>query len=180
MAKDYTDAGKVIIFFDIDGVLGDFDAHAERHGKRAANGKVDYNALDEGWWASMPVCAHAQDVVKAARERALVRFLTAPVADHACFSGKARWVREQFQPEKGRFGLMDLMICPAKDKALLAGPRRILIDDNADNVAAWNGAGGVGILHEGDFSKTWPALAQALARFDGPVLRPRPPGPVFG
>ena len=177
MAKKSTDINSVIIFFDIDGVLGDFDSHAVASNRMKADGKsVDYEALDEDWWAAMPVFSGARELVRAARREAEVRFLTGPIPSPSCYGGKARWVQQAFQPERGRFGLMDLVICPAKDKGMLAGPRRILVDDRAENVAAWRAAGGIGIHHTGDFAATAAALAAHVAALK-PVAAPRGPTP---
>lgn len=173
MSKPATNALDTIVFFDIDGVLGDFDSHARKQGKILPNGKVDYDALDQNWWKTMPVYDNARDLVSMARSMATqVRFLTGPTASTACYGGKAEWVRHTFQPEKGKFGLMDLLIVPAKDKGMLAGPRRILIDDRIENVEAWQQAGGIGIHHTGDHMATARRLAAAIAG-----LQPRPPGP---
>ena len=163
MAKAKTDTTGTIIYFDIDGVLGDFDGHARARNKMKADGRVNYESLDEEWWASMPAYPEAAKAVAEARTLApTVRFLTGPVPSPSCYSGKAKWLLN-FEPElKGRFNtLANLIICPAADKALLAGPKRILVDDNADNVAAWNAAGGYGIHHNGDWGRTMAILRAA-------------------
>ena len=176
MAKAKTDTTGITIYFDIDGVLGDFDSHAAVRGKLKPDGRVNYDALDEEWWASMPVYPRAADAVIEARKMApIVRFLTGPVPSPSCYSGKAKWVLN-FEPElKGRFNaLANLIICPAADKALLAGPKRILIDDNADNVAAWNAAGGIGIHHTGDWGRTMASLRAAVGSMQQQPCRPGP------
>jgi hypothetical protein len=174
MAKKNTDPNSIIIFFDIDGVLGDFDSHARARGKMKPDGKVDYEALEQEWWASMPVYDGARALVQAARKLGAVRFLTGPIPSPTCYGGKAEWVKN-FQPEKGRFGLMDLIICPASDKGLMAGPRRILIDDRIENVEGWRAAGGIGIHHTGDFTQTFAKVAQAVRG-----LKPSMHGPSLG
>lgn len=176
MAKAKTDTNGIIIYFDIDGVLGDFDSHAQARGKIKPDGRVNYDALDEEWWTSMPACDGAADALIAARKLApTVRFLTGPVPSPSCYSGKAKWVMK-FEPElKGRFNaLANLIICPAADKALLAGPQRVLIDDNADNIAAWNAAGGVGIHHTGDWGRTMASLRAAVGSMQQPGCHPGP------
>lgn len=174
MTKAATNANEIIVFFDIDGVLGDFDSHARAQGKMKPDGKVDYDALDQGWWKTMPVYDGARALVDGMRKVAQVRFLTGPTASAACYGGKAEWVRHTFQPEKGKFGLMDLLICPAKDKGLLAGSRRILVDDRIENVEAWQAAGGIGVHHTGDFARTAQVLAAHIARLQPRAPQPRP------
>lgn len=175
MARPKTDTTGIIIYFDIDGVLGDFDGHAAARGKLKPGGRVDYDALDEGWWTSMPAYPDAAAAVAEARRMGMVRFLTGPIPSPSCYSGKAQWLLN-FEPElKGRFNILaNLIICPAADKALLAGPKRILIDDNADNIAAWNAAGGIGIHHDGNMAKTMASLRAAAGSLRRPGCRPGP------
>lgn len=176
MAKKKTDTTGIIIYFDIDGVLGNFDGHAAERGKLKPDGRVNYEALDEEWWANMPSYPEAGAAVVEARKLApTVRFLTGPIPSPSCYSGKAKWLMG-FEPElKGRFNVLaNLIICPAADKALLAGPMRILIDDNADNIAAWNAAGGVGIHHNGDMQKTMVKLRAVVGSLRWPPCHPGP------
>jgi hypothetical protein len=176
MAKAKTDTTDIIIYFDIDGVLGDFDGHATARGKRKADGRVDYESIDEAWWASMPAYPEAANAVAEARKMAtVVRFLTGPIPSPSCYSGKAKWLLNFEQELKGRFNILaNLIICPAADKALLAGPKRILIDDNADNIAAWNAAGGIGIHHTGDWARTMASLRAATGSLRQPGCHPGP------
>lgn len=149
------------VFFDLDGVLADFDGHLDAHGYRAADGNAQWDKLDVSWWASMPACVGAKDFFTKVSARAQTRFLTAPTKSVDCFAGKAQWVTT-FLPEMGPMALMRLIIAPSFDKAFIAGPNRILIDDRQKNIDEWVAAGGIGILHSGDFAKTWEKLAPHL------------------
>lgn len=155
---------KTIIFLDIDGVIGDFDAHAVNENKYKDNGKLDHDALDFKWWSTMPVVEGANDFYDTLTNIAEVKFLTGPMVSVDCFGGKAAWISQKFLPQKGKWALTDLIICHSKRKGLLAGPTRILIDDTKANVDAWRQAGGIGIYHEGDFSKTLMLLQKELKK----------------
>lgn len=176
--KSASDINAIVVFFDIDGVLGDFDNHAKAQGKEHPDGRKNYDAMDEQWWATMPVTDGAREMVKAVRTLAdEVRFLTGPVPHTSCYGGKAKWVESFFSAEMNRFkSLPHLIICPAKDKAFLAGPKRILVDDSAENVENWRAAGGIAIHHTGDATDTLNALKNILLRLK-PAPAPAPSGP---
>lgn len=162
MKKQPSIKNDIFVFFDIDGVLADFDSHQKACGKLTPEGKTDYAALDYDWWVSMPAFPGAKAFYDEVKSLVWTKFLTGPVPGADCFGGKAAWV-EGFLPERGRWATLDLIICPKKDKAFLAGPKRILVDDNADNVKAWVAAGGMGVHHTGDFEKTLTEVKQAIA-----------------
>jgi hypothetical protein len=140
-------------FIDLDGVLADFDLHATNEGKYTADGKVKWDELDYQWWITMPPCEGAKEFLDIAKKLSIVKFLTAPVPYTASFTGKADWI-QAFIPERGRFALLDLIICRGKDKNFLAKPNHILIDDREKNIQEWVAAGGIGIHHKGDFVQT--------------------------
>jgi hypothetical protein len=172
------DNNQPMIFFDLDGVLADFKRWVKEKDKINPDGKIAWEKLDEKWWATMPPCDGAKDAYDAAKKLGIVKFLTSPARYPACFSGKADWV-ENFTGIK-KFPLRDLILCFARDKQLLANPNRILIDDSEDNINQWIAAGGIGILHNGDFKETMKSLELALAKLKAaaptatPVV-PKPP-----
>lgn len=170
LVSAYPDAN---IFLDIDGVVADFDAHATAHGKYDDKGQPKWDTLDLAWWKSMPAFNGARAFYDALAKQAPVKFLTAPVPSTDCFTGKAEWV-QGFLPERGKFALLDLIICHSKAKQFLAAPRNILIDDRQKNIDEWQAAGGIGILHDGDFAKTLQKLDAALKGACAPQT-PRPP-----
>lgn len=168
------DGQKILIFLDLDGVIADFDMHADVHNKRLPDGKLDRESLDYEWWSSIPVFKGAHDFYDALRKIAHVKFLTGPMINPASHGGKAEWIRK-FHPERGKWLLSDLIICPAKDKHLMAGPGRILIDDTKRNIDDWEAAGGIGIHHTGDFNQTLATLKKRLQSVKAP--QPKPPRP---
>lgn len=165
----------LVIFLDLDGVMADFDLHLKTEGKREENGKTKWDALDEAWWTTMPPVSGARDFYDTVKSLATVKFLTAPVLSEECFSGKAIWI-QRFLPEKGKNALLDLIICPSKDKHFLAKSNHILVDDRQNNVDDWNKAGGIGILFDGDFSAVLKQIETVMKR-EGhvPAIRPLKP-----
>lgn len=169
----------VHIFLDLDGVMADFDRHAHEQGKYDSKNKLKWDELDYQWWSTMPAFEGARGFYDAVKKLGTVRFLTAPVLTEGCFSGKAAWV-QKFLPERGKSAMKDLIICAGIDKKLLARPHHILVDDREANIKDWVAAGGIGILHEGDFTVTLQKLEDAIANLPAPVTKqadkPKPPG----
>ncbi len=149
------------VFLDMDGVLSDFDTHAKTQGKYNEHGKPKWEELDAKWWATMPAYEGMKQFYNDMKQFGNVRMLTAPTLSAGCYQGKAEWVDTQF----GKWGLNDLIICRAMDKHLLARPNHILIDDRQKNIDEWNAAGGIGILHTGDYADTMLRVKQAVSNF---------------
>jgi hypothetical protein len=168
----------IAIYCDIDGVLTDFDGHARAQGKLLPDGSNNWDAMDYDWWRTMPAYAGAQDFYRALHRIAPTKLLTAPTLSTGCFAGKAVWA-ESFLPERGKFLLKDLIICNADSKEAFARPKSILIDDRAKNVDAWVRAGGIGILHAGDYAQTLAQVRAAVAaiRADAAPEAPKPDVP---
>jgi len=167
-----------VIFFDLDGVLSDLGGWAKQTGKVKPDGKIDWETLDENWWATMPAFPGAEEAYDAAKKIAVVKFLSSPARYPASFAGKADWV-ENFTGVK-KLSLRDLILCFALDKKFLAAPNHILIDDSANNIKDWIAAGGIGIHHTGDFKETLKQLADAVAKLKAAVpsttpVVPKPP-----
>jgi 5'(3')-deoxyribonucleotidase len=150
------------IFLDMDGVISDLDTHAAKTGKYDESGKLQYDALDLNWWSSMPVFWGAKSFHKKLKTLGTVRFLTAPTLSKDCFGGKANWITDKFNSGRGRFALLDLIICRGSDKNLLARDTHILVDDRENNVKAWQEAGGIGVHHKGDFKKTLARVEEVI------------------
>lgn len=170
------------VFLDMDGVLSDFDSHARDQGKYDTAGKPKWEELDSTWWATMPAYDGMKAFYNDMKKIGNVRMLTAPTLSSGCYRGKAEWVEKQF----GRWGLNDLIICRALDKHLLARPNHILIDDRQKNVDEWNAAGGIGILHTGDYADTMVRVQKAIAAYqakqtpannDTPAIKAAKPKP---
>lgn len=149
------------VLIDLDGVLADFALHAQNHGKMDDQDKVKWNELDHDWWASMPAFDGAKKFYDDLATMTNTSFLTTPSMGVECFSGKAAWLKS-FVPERSWSILKDLIICSKKH--LLATPSRILIDDREKNVAEWQAAGGIGILHTGDFAETIGNVSTAISQ----------------
>ena len=171
-AKNRNSSDQPLIFLDLDGVLSDFQGHAQQENKLKPNGKIDYEALDYEWWKTMPAFEGAREFYDGACKEGFVRFLTGPILNEACYAGKARWVQD-FVRERGKFILEDLIICDSENKFLLAAPGRILVDDRVNNIKAWEAAGGIGILHAGDYKDTMKQLQEAVIKLAA-VSNPSP------
>jgi hypothetical protein len=147
------------IFLDLDGVLADFDRHLTAAFQKS-NGRPNFAKLDLAWWSSMPACAGAKQFYAFCQSQAETRFLSSPIMSPDCFAGKAKFVVD-FTGDS--FALKKLII--ATDKHLIAAPHRILIDDSQSKVDKWLAAGGIAILHAGDFNATKLLLRNVLNRF---------------
>ncbi len=163
-AKAAKPAPEFQFFVDMDGVLSDFDSHAKAEGKFTPDGKTLWDALDLKWWKTMPAYDGAREFFNGLKSMGPVRQLTAPILNADCFRGKAEWTIN-FRPEGGRFSLLDLIICRAADKNLLARSNHILVDDRQKNIDEWGHAGGIGILHKGDFADTRRRVDEAMAAY---------------
>lgn len=100
-----------------------------------------WRRLDETgdfWWRLRPY-PWAAEMVATLKPAAV---LSKPSKNPACWSGKAEWMRRHF-PD------VPLILCC--DKALLAQPGRLLIDDYPRNCEAWRAAGGSVLL----FPRPW-------------------------
>jgi len=64
-------------------------------------------------------------------------FLTKPMADPWCFSGKAEWIHKHFPQHDKR-----LVICAANKANFARNQYDVLIDDKIENVQDWEKAGG--------------------------------------
>ena len=155
--------GELEIFIGTNGVLADFQGHLETQGKLDAQGKEKWDELDVAWWKGIPAYDGARDFYDTVKKNGPVRFLTAPVPRPDGFEGPAEWTQKFGNGNK--FALLDIIVCRSKDKMLLARPDKILIDDRKENIDAWTRAGGIGILHKGDYADTLTRLNEAVAEF---------------
>jgi hypothetical protein len=160
-----------LIFLDMDGVLCDFIGPAAAlHGRdaraldwaagkgldlAAQTSKVFGLGLDAFWWpihaAGEKFWAELELTPWASGRAGLVAsalrlddcvVLSRPSSCPTSAAGKALWLRRHFD---GRFAVPSGAILCAR-KELLAGPGRVLIDDDDRNVAAWRAAGGAAVL----------------------------------
>ncbi len=159
------------IFLDMDGVLTDFvGAVLSLQGQKDLlstwpSGERNIHSVlgiskSEFWrivenqgadfWANLPEFEWSKNLVDLVRQFAPMTILTSPSLSPSCFEGKVRWLYENFPKVNGK-RFSDFLI--GRPKELLAGPRRVLIDDSEANVAAFQIAGGEAIL----FPQPWNA-----------------------
>ena len=151
------------IFLDMDGVVADFDSYANSIlGYSTLGGKryppEDWAKISENprFYYELDICPWANQLVAAVHEVADlhnydIKFLTAiPRANDVpwCFTDKVLWAQERWPDIPVWFGPY------SHDKQHHCRPGDILIDDRDDNITAWNLAGGLGILHQGDVDAT--------------------------
>jgi len=162
----------VIIFIDMDGVLADFSKAAlEVHGREnfwsdnpelRGPGAWGFDEVlypgepSRFWgplsgmqfWVDLLPCEHADLIVKLAFQYGEPYVLTSPSKDPYCIPGKEIWLK-MWHPE-----LADRMVY-TKHKHLLAGPRRILIDDNDNNCNGFVQAGGLSFTRPQKWNSYW-------------------------
>ena len=147
------------ILLDCDGVLADFHKGAySAHGQEWDNPKVwdfwhDWPMSDtkfwnklrgRDFWANLEPYEWTLDLFHALKALGRVTVCTAPCDDNCCASGKHDWLDKNLgiRPK-------DCMI--GKEKYLLAGPSKLLIDDSFTNCKKFVEHGGQAIL----FPQPW-------------------------
>lgn len=156
-----------MILLDLDGVIMDFQGHAAQafgYNWSSDNwpvmGAYDMIPLigctsehfwgrlngDEEFWRSMPRLPWADFVLGACREHSRTIACTFPGKCPSSASGKAASIAEL------GFGY-DYFMTPLKH--MLAPSGALLIDDNDDNVAAYEAAGGRAFLFPQPWNKRW-------------------------
>jgi 5'(3')-deoxyribonucleotidase len=150
------------LFLDMDGVVADFDAYAEKVlGKHAPGEKWpsgDWAKLrhHKRMYRDLPKTKGADILVefcrKFAEEHGLnLCFLTAvPKGNdmHWAFFDKVHWVQKYYPDIPVMFGPY------SHDKHVHCTPDDILIDDRTSNCQEWTDAGGNAIQHRGDLYDT--------------------------
>jgi 5'-nucleotidase len=139
------------IFVDMDGVLADFIQGVE--GPEFLNAPLadqkDYDARkvelsNKGLFKKLPVMSGMLKL-KLFLQKCGVEWevLTCSGTKNrqVVINDKIYWIRKYVDSK-----VVVTATFKGKDKAFFAKPDRVLIDDRADNIAAWEAAGGVGIL----------------------------------
>jgi 5'(3')-deoxyribonucleotidase len=141
-----------IIYFDMDGVLADFDKAAEAV-LGVSGHKFAFTHGDAEFWRrvdAVPDFFLGFDLMPGARalwnatkgrQRAILTALPKTGADNVARQ-KRGWVASYLGPE------VTVITCLTKEKPNYCRPGDILIDDRNVNLAAWEAAGGIFIHHE--------------------------------
>ncbi len=150
-----------LVILDMDGVLADFGRQAfwafDREynvdvleagnwyclEKELCGGNTDdfwgkVNLFGENFWKSMKETGEAGLLVSEIKSRGYGLMVCTAAADSpASWSGKRIWMRDHFP---------DIPVCIMKDKFLLAGRDRVLVDDNDENCRKFQLAGGGAVV----------------------------------
>ncbi len=174
---------KPIIYLDVDDVLADWKGEFLRTiGVEAGRlGLFDWDMFDalqsfdsrftrpylEGlilkwgmkFWATLPLLPWARALLVLCRERADVHLVTSlmrhPQIDLLAAAGKLEWIHDTF-PDLYRSAVL------VQNKAILARPGVVLIDDRAHTVRKFVVAGGGGILFPSLGNVNWSYLSDPL------------------
>lgn len=158
----------MIVFLDMDGVLVDFphgvaslfgiekslvEANGDNVNEAAGVSREELwrriRSAGQGWWESLPPYPWAQRLVSACERVGDVYVATSPPASAiSAASGKLAWLRRHLpKVYSGRRFFV------GTHKYLLAGPGRVLVDDNMRKCTAFADAGGQAVL----FPRPWNA-----------------------
>lgn len=91
------------------------------------------------FWSSIEKFPWADELIDIVDEESKGNwiFLTKPMIDQYCYSGKAEWMMNHYRKYLKKLTII------AEDKSnLVRGPRDVLIDDHPKNVDLWSKAGG--------------------------------------
>jgi 5'-nucleotidase len=145
------------LFLDLDGVLGDFDAHFLSLFKHESKGTPD-----EVLWAKinsspsffydLPLCYGALDWFDSLWLYQPIILTACPRSNyHNVARQKKAWVKDRL----GYDGLVLPVMGGANKGMFLQNEGDILVDDMERNCKAWEAEGGVAILHTSTMSSDW-------------------------
>lgn len=164
---------KLIAFVDLDGVLVDFVGGVNKSFNLPTEYPPPKNGLPQwdwfkhygitgkqvndictsDFWANLEWTLDGHEILRTIVEYVgskNIYLLTCPMPNLESASGKARWVGKYLPFYNDR------LIITRAPKQLLAGPNRLLIDDNDSNIEDFIRAGGKGIL----VPRFWNLLSQ--------------------
>jgi len=147
------------IYLDMDGVVADFDKRFEGLSGMLPQAYVDKYGLDAFWdlidekhkvafWRGIELMPGAKQLVDFVSQYPY-QMLTAPSIKKQSVIGKGLWVKDKIgtlYPSKPK-----VFYKKAKEKHMVKSEltkNDILIDDRADTIGRWVGAGGTGILYQ--------------------------------
>lgn len=151
------------LYLDMDGVLADFDrAYMERWGtnpKTEADSLV-WSRIDgcHRFFRDMPPCEGAIEFFREVEYLQPIILTACPRTNYAQAAAEKRaWIRRHLSKT-----VMVLPVMGGINKPLfMHQPEDVLIDDYKKNIAAWEAAGGFGILHT-DWDTTRVLLATGM------------------
>jgi len=140
------------IFLDMDGVICDWDQGVKDLGPEPAKGlaedateadkQVMYKAINkagESFWADLKWTKDGKDLWKVVEKFNPV-LLSSPGQFEGAASGKQTWVKNNLPGTS-------LYLSDSKSEYIDPYELSVLIDDNKNNIGAWEESGGEGILH---------------------------------
>lgn len=136
---------------DMDGVLADFEKRADQlmEGKlQELPKRAMWTAIKEHikgggrFWYELEKMAYVDEMMKLLVATGLpVEILTASGSEKSAHPDKRDWIEKHYPGTKVN------IVFSSADKAKLAKPGLVLIDDRAKSIDPWTAAGSVGILH---------------------------------
>lgn len=142
---------KKTVYFDMDGVIADFNGSYMKHFNKDASGfaipddELWPNILSvENYWEDLEFMLGTLPVWKYAMENANVEILSAYSShDRRSVNGKKVWLKKH----KDKLGKgFKINLVKAYEKQQFANENSILIDDLENNIKQFNAKGGKGIL----------------------------------
>ena len=139
------------IFIDLDGVCADFNGSLREISGGDMPDKIPWRHLGHEFFAGLKQCHLAKAGVQHIERLGFeYYFLTGGTSVPGSWSGKMQWLTKFLGCDKEK-ARNKLIVADAKNKPLLAGPDRLLIDDYLVNCESWVNAGGVAIHHQQDW-----------------------------
>ncbi len=140
------------LYLDLDGVLADFDAGAERMLGTDNSYKYEWVHGSDVFWDGLnadpqffyhlPQLPDAMDLWQAVRFRNPVILTALPKVDATDVAGQKRsWVAENLGVD------VDVITCMTSDKPHYSRPGAVLVDDRTVNRAEWVRCGGIFVHH---------------------------------
>jgi len=153
------------VFVDLDGVLADFVAatnmamskvydedhqHDEdqynadsKYRSRMWKGLRDYQKVHGGqFWLDMPLMKDAKQLWDYVRRYPVEILSATGNPEYGAAEQKHKWVADKIDPN-----VKVNLTRKSSEKAQMAAPNHILIDDKSKSIDPWVQAGGIGILH---------------------------------
>ena len=157
--NEYVNNAKQVLYCDLDGVLGDFDArfqyfakmkpqdYEKKYGKEAFWDLID-NQVGEIFWTGIEWMPEGEKLWNYIKKYNPI-ILSAPSRNPVSRMGKKIWVEEKMPGTR-------LILASRENKMEYSGENKILIDDRADTISEWIAKGGIGIL----FTSTSQTIAE--------------------